>query len=617
VAGQAPIADRALLDRARERLRHRGPDGAGTWWSPDGCVGLAHRRLAIIDLSPAAGQPMADYSGMLYIVFNGEIYNFREIRRDLEQLGHCFRTHSDTEVILEAYRAWGTDCLERLNGMFTFALYDAGTRRLFLARDRAGEKPLFYRQAGGRLVFASELKALLEDPTFPRELDIESLNFYLTYGYVPGARCILAGVHKLPPASGMVYDCATDQLRIWRYWELPEPFSGTAPPLDVLVDELDSLLSDAVRRQLVADVPVGVLLSGGVDSSLVTAMAVRASRGPVRTFTISFPGFGGYDEGPYARLVASHLGTEHTELVAEPATVDLLPQLARQYDEPIGDSSMVPTFLVCRLIRQSATVALGGDGGDELFGGYTSYSWALRQAAASAVLPGFVRRAVSTLAGTLPVGFRGRTYMLSLGLSPDLRMAHTGVYFDRRTRRALAPALRETDLLAPERQRIACGSRGQDLLQQLTLADFGSYLPDDILVKVDRASMLTSLEVRAPLLDHRVISFAFGRVPNEYRATPIARKILLRRLAERLLPPALDLKRKQGFAMPLHQWFRGEWGRFMQDVLQEADPGIFDRKVIHRLLARQRQGFSNAQRLFVLVIFELWRREYGIALPVR
>ena len=617
VASTTPLDSADALDRARDRIAHRGPDDVGRWWSRDGQVGLGHRRLAIIDLSPGGHQPMADATGALHIVFNGEIYNFRDVRRRLEARGHAFRSQSDTEVILEAYRAWGTECLEQLNGMFAFAIHDADRATVFVARDRAGEKPLYYRHANGSLAFGSELKGLMELPGFPRELDLDALNFYLAYGYVPGGRSILAGVAKLPAAHAMVYDCRTGHLRVWRYWDLPAPFTGPARSLDELADELDRLLADAVRRQLVADVPVGILLSGGLDSSLVTAMAARASTGPIKTFTVSFPGHGGYDEGPYARLVAQRFATEHHELVAEPATVELLPELARQYDEPIGDQSMVPTFLVSRLIRQSATVALGGDGGDELFGGYAAYSWALRQQRIRAYVPAPVRRTVSRGAAPLPVGFRGRTYLLSLELDTAMALAHTNLFFDHRTRQALAPALQVSDIQAPEQFRICCASRGGSIIDQLTAADFRSYLPDDILVKVDRASMLTSLEVRAPFLDHRIISFAFGQVPGQYRATPAARKILLRHLGRRLLPANLDLKRKQGFVLPLSAWFRGEWGAFLQDVLEQADPAIFDRKIIRGLLTRQRQGFSNAQRLFLLAMFELWRREYRIALPRR
>lgn len=614
VASAMSPVDSRQIALMLDTLRHRGPDDSGEWSSGDG-VELGHRRLAIIDLSPAGHQPMADGSGTLHVTFNGEIYNYRDLRRELAGRGHPFHTASDTEVLLAAYRQWGTRCVERLNGMFAFALYDAAKRELFLARDRAGEKPLFYHHSGGRFTFASELKAIMADRAFDRTLDLQSLDYYLAFGYVTGDRTMLSGVRKLRPAHALVYDLARDSIREWRYWDLPNPFSGDAADPNALTDELEALLEDAVRLQLVADVPVGVLLSGGIDSSLVTALAARVSSSPVRTFTIAFPGHAEYDEGPYARLVASHFGTEHHELVAEPATVDLLPMLARQYDDPIADSSMVPTYLVSRLIRQHATVALGGDGGDELFGGYSLYPLVIRQQRVRRAVPHPVRWAVSATARRLPVGFRGRTYLHSFALDPLYGVAHTGLYFDRHTRTRLVPALRRTPAGAPELFRMQCARRGLTTIQQLTAADFGSYLPDDILVKVDRASMLTSLEVRAPFLDHRIISFAYSRVPDRLRATATERKVLLRRLAARLLPPALDLRRKQGFSLPLHKWFAGEWGTYLEGLLRESPPALYDRKAVDEIVSAQRRGYSNTQRIFTLAMLELWRRAYDVRIP--
>ena len=361
IASNAPQTQRSWLAIGRDAMTHRGPDDAGEWWSAEGRVGLAQRRLSIIDLSPAGHQPMHDASGLLSIVYNGEIYNFADLRDELIAKGYSFKSHSDTEVILAAYREWGTDCLQRFNGMFAFALHDARQQIMFLARDRAGEKPLFYHQANGVLRFASELKALLVDTDLPRRIEPEALDCYLAMGYVPGERCMLQGFSKLPPAHALVFALQTGQSRLWRYWQLPELVTAQSPQDEMaLLDELETLLEDAVRRQMVADVPVGVLLSGGVDSSLITAMAVRASS-KVQTFTIGFPGHGKLDETEHARLIARHFGTRHTELMAEEATADLLPRLARQFDEPMADSSMIPTFLVSQLVRQHCTVALGGE----------------------------------------------------------------------------------------------------------------------------------------------------------------------------------------------------------------------------------------------------------------
>ncbi len=608
------IDHRRDLSAMRDTLAHRGPDDAGGWQSADGAVALAHRRLSIIDLSPGGHQPMLDGSGSLTITFNGEIYNFQELRRELQGAGHQFRTASDTEVILESYRRWGDDFVAHLNGMFAFALYDANRRRLLLARDRAGEKPLFYSHAPGALRFGSELKALMADPSFRRELDPEAFDCYLAYGYVPRERCILRGVRKLPQGHMLVYDLDTDTCRVQRYWELPPPPTATLPP-DALVEQLDSLLLDAVGRQMVADVPVGILLSGGIDSSLITAMAARTAGNRVKTFTVTFPGHGSYDEGPYARLVADHFGTDHAELAAEPPGVELLPTLARQYDEPIADSSIVPSFLVSRLIRQHATVALGGDGGDELFGGYPHYSWVQWQHRIRQVIPKAIRQPVAALAGsTLPVGVRGRNYLIGATEDAGHGIAHVNVYFDRWTRQRLLLDPRRFPQIA-ESVRAGRPSDGRSLLRLATEADFTTTMCDGYLVKVDRASMLNSLEIRAPWLDYRLIEFAFGRVPDALRATARERKILPRMLAKRLLPTRLDLKRKQGFSIPLATWLTGSWGAFFDDVLQNASPDLFDQRTIQELLAGQRKGRANAARLFCLTMFELWRREYRVALP--
>lgn len=595
-------------------LRHRGPDAGGHWRSPDGRVAFGHRRLAIVDLSASGAQPMHDATGALTVTLNGEIYNHRALRAGLESAGHRFRSTSDTEVLLAAYAEWGVDCLAELVGMFAFVLHDARQGRILLARDRAGEKPLFYHHARGRLAFASELKALLADAAVPRRMNAEALDHYLAYGFVPGGLCLLDGVHKLPPAHALLYDIGSDESRLWRYWSLPAPFEGSAPDSEALVDELDALLEDAVRLQLSADVPVGVLLSGGVDSSLVTAMAARVSSQPVHTFTIAFPGHGAYDEGPHARLVASHFGTVHTELVAEPTTVEVLQLLARQYDEPIGDSSMVPTYLVSRLVRENCTVALGGDAADELFGGYRHYSDIQRQTRWRRRIPRFAQRLVGAAAGALPTGARGRTSLRALTTTDEDAWAVATRHLDVAERRRLAPLTRGLAGAPPEQYRIAAGDVRRTTLQKLTTADFRTYLPEDILVKVDRASMLSSLEVRAPFLDHRIIEFAFGRVPDRLRATETDRKVLLRMLARRVLPAAMDVRRKQGFSLPLGAWFRGRWGAYLSDVLRGAPATMYDPRAVRALLEGQARGLGNEQKLFNLAFLELWRREYQVQL---
>lgn len=610
--GTVPIQARSWLAIGRDSMMHRGPDDAGEWWSADGRVGLAQRRLSIIDLSPMGHQPMHFAERGLSIVFNGEIYNFLELRAELEQRGHTFRSHSDTEVLLAAYAQWGSDCLERLNGMFAFALYDAPNERLFLARDRAGEKPLFYRLADGVLYFASELKALLANAALPRHIDLEALDCYLAMGFVPGDRCILHGYHKLPPAHAMTFDLRRGSSKVWHYWQLPE-LEGNASSTDevALLDQLEALLEDAVKRQLVADVPVGILLSGGVDSSLVTAMAVRGSS-QVQTFTIGFPGHGKLDETPHARLIARHFGTNHTELNAEPTSADLLPILARQFDEPMVDSSMIPTFLVSHLVRQHCTVALGGDGGDELFGGYGHYSRLLWMQQKLGLIPRPLRNGVALAAEELlPVGVKGRNWFQGLGADWENGLPLIASCFDVTTRQRLLAAQSNWPFVAESvfKGRIPTHS---DLVQRATRLDFANYLAEDILVKVDRASMLNSLELRAPFLDYRLIEFALSKVPSHLKATQTDKKILLKRLTARILPPDFDQQRKQGFSIPLRDWLKaGAFRNLFNEVLRDPHCS-FDAGTVDSLLRGQDKGRSNGERLFALVLFELWRREYGV-----
>lgn len=612
LARQRGATDRQVLTHGLNRIAHRGPDDAGTWSSPDCRVTLGHRRLAIIDLSPSGHQPMLDSAGEVAIVFNGEIYNYRDLRDELKAKDHAFRGSSDTEVILAAYREWGEACVGRLNGQFAFALCDTSRQRLLFARDRAGEKPLFYHIHAGELRFASELKALMATPGFPGRIDAGALDCYLAMGYVPGDRCILRGVHKLPPAHAMTFDLDSGMSKVWRYWRIPDFDEKAQTSEQDLLVELESLLENSVGRQLVADVPVGILLSGGVDSSLITAMAVRA-RPQVMTFTIRFPGFGTYDETEHARLIARHFGTNHTELEAGPTSANLLPALARQFDEPMVDSSMIPTFLVSRLVRDHCTVVLGGDGGDELFGGYTHYSKLLRLERAARFAPRFLRRAIAEIgAAALPVDFRGRNWLSALGADYAREVPPVQWLFDRRVRLKLMAAHDWTPVAeAVHASRVPSSG---DLLARASHLDVENYLAEDILVKVDRASMLNSLEVRAPFLDHRIVEFAFSKVSSAQKASPHGRKLLLKKLCSRVLPSEFDQQRKQGFSIPLARWMRqGTWATLVRNVLLDQAT-TFDRGTVRQLLDGLQRGRDNGERLFGLTVFELWRREYGVSL---
>jgi asparagine synthase (glutamine-hydrolysing) len=613
-AGQPGGLDSALLCRMRDAIAHRGPDAAGIWSTPDGAVLLAHRRLAILDLSPTGAQPMMNTTGNSVVVFNGEIYNHEELRVELRGRGARFAGRSDTEVLLAAYDAWGENCVEHLRGMFAFALYDHARRTLFLARDRAGEKPLYWAMHRGGLVFASELKALMSDPQFPRRLSPEGLAYYLSFGYVPGEKCILLGVQKLPPAHCLSWPLAGGSPVIRRYWDLPAAAPEGAALLPDLAGELEGLLTSAVAEQLIADVPLAVLLSGGVDSSLVTAIAARTSTHRVRTFTVTLPQHPRLNEQRFARAVADYLGTEHIELPLDQSSVDLIRQLAAQYDEPIADSSMIPTYLLAKTVSRHCKVVLGGDGGDELFGGYLSYQGALRRERLQARLPQSARALVAAGARRLlPSGVRGRGTLLALAGTTADGIAQSAVWNDATDLPRVSPWLRVRNGDDPPRlwrRNLVEPERG--LPGAAMAADFRSYLPEDILVKVDRASMLCSLEVRAPFLDQRIIEFAFARVPNELRVTPGERKILLRSLARRLLPPQLDIDRKQGFTIPTAEWLTPQVLAGWRENCREQIRAVLSDDAASRLM--KQKSLASEHGLYAAIMLTAWMREYQIAL---
>lgn len=608
LSAREPI-DRATLAAMRETIHHRGPDGEGLWLSPNGDVGLAHRRLAIVDLSEGGHQPMSSQDDRHVVVFNGEIYNHHELRDELRALGWRFQSSSDTEVLLAAWQQWGEAALDRFAGMFAFAIWDRQARTLFAARDRAGEKPFFYRHADQGFTFASELKALFAHPRMPRTADITAFDHFLAYGYVPRELCLVAGYAKLPAGHKLRYDLDADRLEVEPYWTLPRYEGRTPLSYNRLVEEFEPLLEASVRRQMLADVPVGILLSGGLDSSLVAEAATRVS-GKVATFTIGFPGHSGFDESPIAKRLAQELGTEHVELMAEPDTVDLLPKLAAQFDEPIADSSMIPTYLVSKLVRTRATVALGGDGGDELFGGYLQHNWA-RQIAKARLAGAHHLRLSRLAARVLPLHLMGRKMALRL-LDPHDAAITVSRLAEPDQRRALIGRHRNPPDGAAESFRARLISRWRDPAERAMALDFLTYMCDDILVKVDRASMLTSLEVRAPLLDPAIIEFAFGRLAPHQRASGRGRKLLLRQVARKRLPGWFDSTRKQGFSIPLAAWLRGPWASLLEDLAESSGEGLLDPAAV-RAFVREGNGAERlAHQLFQLAMLELWRRQYAI-----
>ena len=611
IVAPARAAQIGAIDAMTRTLAHRGPDDSGTHAEHFAACGdeyalaLGHTRLAILDLSPLGHQPMHAADHSVSIAYNGEVYNFRELRDELVALGHAFRSDCDTEVLIEAYRAWGVACFDKLIGMFAFALFDRARQRLVLVRDRLGIKPLYYRFENGVLSFGSELRALRADPAFRGEIDRGALGRYLRGGYTVGEETIYRDARRLLPGSYLVWDHGA--IATHAYWRLTDRAETPAPPnFDAAVDALDALLGDAVERRMIADVPLGAFLSGGVDSSLVVALMQERSRAPVRSFSIGFrePEF---DEAPYARAVADHLKTDHTELYVDRAdAVAVAHELPDLYDEPFADPSAIPTTLLSRLTRRHVTVALSGDGGDELFGGYDRYD-KLRQLGPLLALPKLLRSGLAAGSRWLPNGAL-RNGLSHLGVADGCELAQRlWTHFDADALAAACgadggrpPAIfAETFRTAPTR----------DLVRRAMYADARVYMPDDILTKVDRASMSVALEARVPILDHRVVRFAFS-LPDAFLRHGGRTKAPLRALLYRRVPAALIERPKRGFEIPIHVLLERElreWSARYLDPARLRDEGFFDPAGVEGLLAATRRSDPAATtRLWFLLCFERW-----------
>ncbi len=636
-AGQPPL-DMSVLEPMTTVLAHRGPDDCGYYrstdqedapgGSPPGAA-LGHRRLSIIDLG-GGHQPLSNEDGTVWIAFNGEIYNYRELQADLEKRGHTFRTSSDTEAIVHLYEEYGPDCVLHLRGMFAFAIWDDRNKQLLLARDRLGQKPLVYRQEPGRLLFASELKSLLQVPGLPREIDPVALYEYLTYQYVPAPRCMLAGFHKLLPGHTALY--RDGELTIRRYWE-PGYDAGEMqvaglnfskpdnPPAQEVREQLRTLLTEAVRLRMRSDVPLGAFLSGGVDSTIIVGLMQRLSQRPVQTFSIGFP-VAAFDERTYAREAAEHLGTEHHEAVVTPDALQILPRLIWQYDEPFSDSSAIPTMYLSEMTRKNVTVSLSGDGGDELFAGYDRYKavhiaeWfdglprPLQKMATLRLwqhLPASVRqksrrRRLKRLLAALGEP-RERRYLKWISIFDEQRLA--GLWSD-----DFRATLGDADAAAPLLEAYqACPNR--DFVTQTTCADVLTYLPGDILTKVDIASMTYGLECRSPFLDHHVAEFA-ARLPLQAKLRGRQGKRILIETFGDLLPASIQSRPKMGFGVPLDHWFRNELKPMLQETLLDGSAlsrGYFRPEAVERLVSEHLNGqWDHSYRLWSLLCLELWQR---------
>ena len=604
------------LRRMCGTMIHRGPDDEGFF--VDRHVGLAMRRLNIIDLV-TGHQPIANEDGRVWIVFNGEIYNFPELRTEMEKKGHRFATNTDTETIVHLYEEYGVDCVKRLNGMFAFAIWDQRNQRLFLARDRLGVKPLYYFLDDHCLVFGSELKAILADKNVPRQIDLEALDSYLTAEYIPAPLSIFQGIKKLPPGHTLLL--RDGKVSIDRYWDLQ--FNGLQGREEDLCATLGELLKDAVRIRLVSDVPLGAFLSGGVDSSAIVCLMSEITGRPVKTFSIGFDD-PSYNELEYARVVARQFNTEHHELMVQPDVVHLVQDLVKYLDEPLADVSVFPTYLVSQLARQHVTVALSGDGGDELFAGY---EWYIANKIASYYerVPAFLRdRWIPRVVDCIPPSTRKKGMINKLkrfvegSVLPDsLQHFRWSMFATEESKRSLySEELQRSmgQINAYERfiDHFQSTARADALWQQ-QVADIKTYLADDILVKVDRMSMANSLEARTPFLDYRLVEFAAG-LPSHLKLRGLQTKYLLKRCMASKLPRTVLSRKKEGFSIPMKNWLKQELRPLMQDLLSPARMkrgGFFNASYVQRLMTDHLKGVANhSHQLWSLMMFEIWQDSY-------
>ena len=597
-----------------ESIVHRGPDSEGLWI--DDTVALGMRRLSIIDLK-TGDQPVFSEDKSIVAMVNGELYNYREVRADLEKRGHKFVTQSDTEIVPHLYQEYGDDFVDHINGMFAISLWDTRRKRLVLARDRFGEKPLYYGVFDGKLIYASEPKALLEHPSVTAELDADALRQYLSFDYVPAPRSIYKGISKLPAAYMMTVE--NGEVKTRRYWNLTFTKNGHTPSLENAASELRDLLSDAVRMRLVSDVPLGILLSGGIDSSTVAAFATQHATEKVKTFSIGFTE-DSFDESKFARQVATHLDTDHHEeiLSAEKAG-DLISEIGTWLDEPLSDGSLIPTYLLARFVKKHVTVALGGDGGDELFAGYPMY-FGHKMACVYGSIPRFLRSGlIEPVVRRLPVSnknlsfdYKAKRFVRSANYETVTRH-HS--WFGSFSIDEQMPLLTE-DVLSRSSGDIYAGPRNlleicdaRDEIEQMQYLDMNYYMAEDILTKVDRAAMAVSLETRAPFLDPRIGQFA-ASLPLDYKLRGNKGKYILKRSVEGLLPQAILNRPKKGFGIPIAAWLKGRLNPLMHDLLSPArlkEQGLFEPDHVQTLIAEHEKGIaSHHKQLWTLLVFQLW-----------
>lgn len=610
ILGKISLSDKIqpdIMQTALDLMEHRGPDAKGEWISPDGNIWMGHRRLSIIDLSSLGAQPMLSFDKSLVIVFNGEIYNYTSIRDELKAKGYPFKSDSDTEVLLNAWHCWGKDVLQRLDGMFAFALLDVKKNTIVLARDRAGEKPLYYSFTSRGLIFASELKSILHCDIPDRKFNHQALDCLLGFGYVPGDMCIVEGAKKLSPASFLTWKIGEDASVVKPYWTPPKPLVNFQSD-EALLDKMDTILGAAVKSQMVADVPVGVMLSGGLDSSLVTAYASENDR-DIYTFTVGFEGYGGADERHFARQVAQWFGTRHKELNVDGADPEIMSTLAAQCCEPNTDPAIIPGYLIYKASSEYCKVVMGGDGGDEIFGGYDRYEQWLKMKNQISSYPNRFKEIISYASEKyFPIGLKGRHYLMQFATDFKHSIPLKDSLFTMSERRSLltgAVPIQDTTML--KHQMV---EEKLEFMERAMRYDFKGFLPENILTKVDRSSMLSSVEVRSPFLSKGILEFAMEEVNPELKR----RKKILRQLAQRKLPHFINTQRKQGFIPPLEFWMKEKkWQDFINDNLY-ADGSMFSKPMLANLMNREGKQFFNKRRVFTLLMIQLWMKAYKVSL---
>lgn len=612
----SPKQNICALELGIKALSHRGPDNSGIWTNHDGSLGMAHSRLSILDLTKNSNQPMADENQDFILGFNGEIYNFIEIRADLKKLGYEFTTNSDTEVILKGYKAWNKDLFEKLRGMFAISIYDILNKEIILARDHSGQKPLYYsfNKNKNSFIFSSELKGMFNFELFSQSISYDSLSNLLNQGYCNGTSSIYKNIKKLNAGSYLIFDLSENQISISSFWSLKKILKNKKNKHiteEKLIKNLEDILLESIEMQFRSDVPVGMLLSGGVDSSLIVALASKI-KGNLDTYTVRFSEYKKFDESYHARLIADHFKTNHLELEASKVEPSIFEELVTFFDEPIFDTSIIPTYMLSKMISQYCKVAIGGDGGDELFGGYPHYNKLLRIERNSKYFPHYLRYKIFNLLDLiLPIGIRGAKTLEFYGTDFVNEFPNISEFFKYKEQCRLFDKNFASNIKPVEAKKIK-SVIFENIVETATFQDFNNYLREDILVKVDRASMANSLEIRSPFLDHKLIEFAFKEVPNYLKVDSVKRKILLKKLAKRHLPTKFDFSRKQGFSLPLRELINSEmWIEYIYSKIQSSDSSIFNHKYAYDLLKKQKSYYNNAERMAALLFFMIWVEKFN------